>query len=133
MKVAKIILSLTFIANTAFANDRASHVTYVISSDCISGIEVIKDKYIEDKYVDDWAMVILLNDDESKKLFVFSKDNLNKRIFMVDGNGKSLMENGVYIREPISSRFQLSGFESEEKATLERARLLSSNGACGEK
>lgn len=124
----KPILQILFAVLISASVSAADFPKYVITSDCISSVEVMASKYVPG-----WDLVIKLKDIEAKNLYEFSKENIDERVFLIDGNDNNIIRNGAVIREPLPSPFHVSGIETQEEAIDARKTILSSVGDCGVK
>ena len=106
----------------------ASIPRYVISSECITSIEVQ-----EMKHTTEWALLIKLNDSSANQMLSFSKKYIGKKVRMIDGQEKRIIKNDIRILSYLSSPFQITGLSSEEEAINAKMSILKTDGKCGEK
>jgi len=119
------IISIFILSQSAcFANETPD---YVVSSDCVTSIEIQPSKY----YNPGWSLVIYLNETTANQLLSYSKDNIGLKVRFVNGNGKEIIKDDVVIRSEISSPFLLSGLMTEQEAENAKKSISSSKGQCG--
>ena len=112
------------ISQASYSGER--DVAFVITSDCVSSVEVKKSKYIEG-----WDLAISLNKEAANKLFSLSSNNIGNMLTMYDGNNTVVIS--AVIIEPLPPSFASSGIESKEKALKAKKSILASTGKCGVK
>ncbi|MEW8018637.1 MAG: hypothetical protein AB2786_15650 [Candidatus Thiodiazotropha endolucinida] len=115
------ILILLLISQASYSEER--DVAFVITSDCVSSIEVKESKYIEG-----WDLAISLNEAAASKLYKLSSNNINNKLTIYDGNNAVVIS--AVMREPLPSSFVTSGIESKGMALKSKQSILESKGKC---
>jgi preprotein translocase subunit SecD len=124
MKKLVEIIFLLLISQFSYAGE--SEVSFVVTSDCVTSIEVKKSIYTES-----WDLVTSLNEEAANNLFKLSSNNIGNKLTMYDGNNFVVIS--AIVREPLPSSFATSGIESEEEALKIKKSILESKGKCGVK
>jgi len=101
---------------------------YVITSECITSIEVH-----ETKYPIGWGLLIKLNESAAEEMLRFSKKYIGKKVRIVDGNEKNIIKNGLTMQSYLSSSFQVVGLSSQKEAINAKKSISETTGKCGEK
>jgi hypothetical protein len=123
--ILTIFLALLSISSICIG---ASIPRYVITSECITSIEVH-----ETKYPVGWALIIELNESAAEEMLSFSKKYIGKKVRIVDGKEKNIIKNGVTMQSYLSSSFQVAGLSSQKEAINAKMSILGTSGKCGEK
>ena len=123
-----ILVLLLILISPVSAEEPSEQATFYFSSSCVTSIDVG-----EVSYAPLWAVTINLDDQTAKGLHAFSEKYLYETVRMVDGDGNGITKKGITIRAPVSTPFQIAGLTDEKEAMSVKRRILSSNGACGER
>ena len=123
MKIFFTIL-LTLYANQSIGS---AVPRFVITSNCISSIEVK-----ESGYIPGWTLIVNLDNDAANDLLAFSKKYLKAQVRIIDGEGKRIIENDIVIQTPLSTTFHVMALESKNEALNSKKSILSTMGKCGE-
>lgn len=100
-------------------------VIYTLTSDCIDKLEAR-----EASYSNFWDLEVTLRLPQSEDIEAVTSKNLGKR-FSISGAEGNLIGVTVTLRAPLSSRFIMSGFKSEEAAQAAATQLMKYGGKCG--
>ena len=124
MKRLVEIIFLLVISQASYSEER--NVAFVITSDCVSSVEVKKSEYVEG-----WDLAISLNKETANKLFNLSSKNIGNMLTVYDGNNSVVIS--AVVMEPLPPSFVSSGIETKEKALKSKQSILQSTGKCGVK